>query len=76
MSENGRGEGFEQKLEKLENLVSKMESGGMKLEELLQEYSEGMRLSRELEKELDAAQADMQILSGGEIKEEEPADDL
>ncbi len=76
MSENGRGEGFEQKLEKLENLVNRMENGGMKLEELLKEYSEGIRLSKELAKELDTAQAGMQILSGGELKTEEPADGL
>lgn len=67
MSEINQGAGFEQKLEALESLVSKMENGGMKLEELLDEYARGMRLSKELTQELDAAQKKMLILKNGEL---------
>ena len=37
MSEEKTGIGFEQKLEMLESLVTRMEGGGMKLEDLLEE---------------------------------------
>lgn len=64
--------GFEQKLEMLEALVTKMEGGGMKLEELLEEYALGMRLSKELTQELDSAQAKMLVLKDGTTR---PADE-
>ncbi len=65
MNQQQEGLGFEQKIEMLESLVSKMEGGGLKLEELLEQYGIGMRLSQELMQELDAAQAKMQILKNG-----------
>lgn len=65
MNQQQEGLGFEQKIELLESLVSKMEGGGLKLEELLEQYGIGMRLSQELMQELDAAQAKMQILKNG-----------
>ena len=76
MSEEKTGIGFEQKLEMLESLVSRMESGGMKLEDLLEEYALGMRLSRELTQELEAAQAKMLVLKNGIMKPEEDGDGL
>ena len=76
MSEEKTGIGFEQKLEMLESLVSRMEGGGMKLEDLLVEYALGMRLSRELTQELEAAQAKMLVLKNGIMKPEEDGDGL
>lgn len=76
MSEEKTGIGFEQKLEMLESLVSRMEGGGMKLEDLLEEYALGMRLSRELTQELEAAQAKMLVLKNGIMKPEEDGDGL
>ena len=76
MSEEKTGIGFEQKLEMLESLVSRMEGGGMKLEDLLEEYALGMRLSRELTQELEAAQAKMLVLKNGMMKPEEDGDGL
>ena len=76
MSEEKTGIGFEQKLEMLESLVSRMEGGGKKLEDLLEEYALGMRLSRELTQELEAAQAKMLVLKNGIMKPEEDGDGL
>lgn len=76
MSEEKAGIGFEQKLEMLESLVTRMEGGGMKLEELLEEYALGMRLSKELTQELDAAQAKMLVLKNGIVKPVEDGDGL
>lgn len=76
MSEEKAGIGFEQKLEMLESLVTRMEGGGMKLEELLEEYALGMRLSKELTQELDAAQAKMLVLKNGIVKPAEDGDGL
>ena len=76
MSEEKTGIGFEQKLEMLESLVSRMESGGMKLEDLLEEYALGMRLSRELTQELEAVQAKMLVLKNGIMKPAEDGDGL
>lgn len=68
--------GFEQKLEMLEALVTKMEGGGMKLEELLEEYALGMRLSKELTQELDSAQAKMLVLKDGTTRPGDEEDGL
>lgn len=76
MSEGKTGIGFEQKLELLESLVTRMESGGMRLEELLEEYALGMRLSKELTQELDAAQAKMLVLKNGALNPVEGGDGL
>lgn len=76
MSEEKAGIGFEQKLEMLESLVTRMEGGGMKLEDLLEEYASGMRLSKELTQELDAAQAKMLVLKNGIVKPAEDGDGL
>lgn len=68
--------GFEQKLEMLEALVTKMEGSGMKLEELLEEYALGMRLSKELTQELDSAQAKMLVLKDGTTRPGDEEDGL
>lgn len=76
MSEEKTGIGFEQKLEMLESLVTRMEGGGMRLEDLLSEYALGMRLSKELTQELEAAQAKMLVLKNGSLKPAEDSDGL
>ena len=76
MSEEKTGIGFEQKLEMLESLVTRMEGGGMRLEDLLSEYTLGMRLSKELTQELEAAQAKMLVLKNGSLKPAEDGDGL
>ena len=58
---------FEEQLLELEALVRKMEEGSMALNETLAAYEQGMKLSKNLTAELDAAEKRMLELSGGEI---------
>lgn len=46
----------------LEELVQKMEEGGMTLEETLKHYENGVKLASELKKELVAAEEKLTIL--------------
>jgi len=55
---------FENRMEKLEKLVQKMETGLSSLEELLRDYEEGIKLAKALESELTAAQAHMLVVKG------------
>lgn len=64
---------FEKRLDALEALVGRMEGGGLQLDELVKLYEEGMKLSESLKKELDGAQAKLQILKGGTLQEAEEA---
>ena len=50
---------FEERLAKLEALAQKMEQSSVPLEELLKSYEEGVKLSQELEAELENARARM-----------------
>jgi exodeoxyribonuclease VII small subunit len=62
-------EKFEEALERLEELVKKMEAGEMTLEESLKAFEEGIRLSRLCAKKLDEADRRVEILlrQDGEI---------
>jgi len=64
--------GFEAKLEALEALVNQMEEGGLPLEKLLQAYEQGIKISQDLTRDLDAAQGKLMILKDGSLK---PAED-
>lgn len=64
---------FESKLQMLEELVQKMESGELTLSDTLNAYEQGMQLSKELTAELDAAEARMQELAGGKVLNMEDA---
>jgi exodeoxyribonuclease VII small subunit len=55
-------ERFEDALEKLEEIVRRMEAGEMTLEESLKAFEEGMRLSRFCAKKLDEADRRVDIL--------------
>ena len=57
---------FEDRLMELEDLVKKMEGGSLPLNEALAAYEAGMKLSRELTRELDGAEKRMLELSGGQ----------
>lgn len=46
---------FEQLLQKLQEIVDRLESGKLSLEESVQQYQEGMALSLECKKRLDQA---------------------
>ena len=57
---------FEDRLTELEDLVKRMESGSLPLNEALAAYEAGMKLSKQLTGELDAAEKRMLELSGGQ----------
>jgi len=63
---------FEDALERLEEIVKKMEEGDMTLEKSLEAFEEGVNLSRFCSKKLDEAERKVEILlkddEGGEIK--------
>ncbi|PWU14122.1 MAG: exodeoxyribonuclease VII small subunit [Bdellovibrio sp.] len=55
---------FERKLSRLEEIVQKMEKGELKLEESLQLFEEGVRISKECQIQLTEAEAKVKKLVG------------
>jgi len=53
---------FEEALKKLEKIVDDLEGGGLALEEALEKYEEGIRLSKMCAKKLEAAKKKVEIL--------------
>jgi len=53
---------FEDALGELENLVNKMEAGDLSLEESLQAFEKGVKLTREAQAKLNAAEQRVKIL--------------
>ena len=70
---------FEDQLKRLEDIVGKMESGDLTLDESLKLYEEGVKLSQSCTKRLEEAQKRIEILlrgGSGELKTVEADDDL
>jgi exodeoxyribonuclease VII small subunit len=70
MRQSGKGtampkERFEDALNKLEKIVSKLEEGDIPLEESLKLFEEGIRLSRFCNQKLDEAEKKVEILVKG-----------
>ena len=53
---------FEERLQQVEALIAKMQSGEMPLEEAMQQYEAGLNALNALEKELTAAQQRLTVL--------------
>jgi exodeoxyribonuclease VII small subunit len=53
---------FEKKLNRLEEIVQKMEKGDLALDESLKLFEEGVKLSRECHKRLNEAEAKVKML--------------
>jgi len=53
---------FEEALKKLEKIVAELENGDLALDEALEKYEEGIRLSKVCAKKLDAARKKVEIL--------------
>ncbi|MCB1644335.1 MAG: exodeoxyribonuclease VII small subunit [Pseudomonadales bacterium] len=53
---------FEESLARLEGLVSRMEAGDLSLEESLQTFEEGIKLTRECQQALAAAEQKVALL--------------
>ena len=65
---------FEDSLKELEKVAIKLETGNLGLDEAIEEFEKGMKLSKECTKKLDEAEKKINILvedANGEIKEEE-----
>ncbi len=65
---------FEDSLKELEEVAIKLETGNLGLDEAIEEFEKGMKLSKECTKKLDEAEKKINILvedANGEIKEEE-----
>ena len=56
---------FDQQLDRLETLVQKLESGHLTLEEALQQFEEGVNLSKALQLQLTDAQRRVEVLKQG-----------
>ncbi|HEY0264135.1 MAG TPA: exodeoxyribonuclease VII small subunit [Granulicella sp.] len=54
--------GFEDKLTALESVVARLERGDLSLEESVKLFEEGVKLSGECKKELEAAEGRIQML--------------
>ena len=61
---------FEQQLTQVETLISRMEEGGMSLEESVQRDEEGLTMLAALEKELQSATQRLTVLRRGADGEE------
>ena len=53
---------FEKKLTRLEDIVGKMESGNLSLEDSLKLFEEGVNHSQDLQKQLTAAEEKVKVL--------------
>lgn len=63
---------FEEKIKKLEEIATELESGKLNLDESMKKFEEGIMLSKECNKILDEAEKKITILinDNGELKEE------
>jgi exodeoxyribonuclease VII small subunit len=57
---------FEDALKRLEKIVGDLEGGGLSLDEALEKYEEGIRLSKTCARRLEAARKKVEILLKGE----------
>ena len=62
MTKNGKKDSFEERLKKLEGLVSELESGKKGLEESLETFEKGVSLAKDLSLQLEEAKAKVEVL--------------
>ncbi len=74
MSETGKTLSFEEKLQQVQELTGKIESGILPLEESVKEYERGMKILGELTAELDGMNRRLTVLQNG--KETEGSDEI
>ena len=72
MMENDKEINFEEAMEKLEEIASELENGKLSLDESLNKFEEGMKLSKKCNEIIENAEKKITILlqNGDEIKEE------
>ena len=79
MPAKGKEPTFEEALKSLENVVAKLESGEIKLEESIRLFEEGMKLSSLCQKRLDDADRKIEVLlrkPGGVVSGTEDESDI
>ena len=59
---------FEKALAELEKIVARMESGELSLEQALASHKRGLELAKYCQKQLEAAQQQVQVLEGEVLK--------
>ena len=64
---------FEKSLQQLEKIVGNMESGELGLQDSLEQFEKGIKLSRECQQALTDAEQKVQVLLGEELKEDPDA---
>ena len=72
-TEPARKQDFEQSLARLEEVVRKLESANLPLDQAMKLFEEGMQLSRDCQEQLEKAEARVEILlkkAGGELAAE------
>ncbi len=67
---------FEKKLARLEEIVVKMESGNLSLEDSLKLFEEGVKNSRECQKQLSEAEEKVKVLVSVDKKGQAVTEDL
>ena len=67
---------FEKKLTRLEEIVQKMEGGDLSLDDSLKLFEEGIKLSRECNKELNTAEQKVKKLIGVDSQGEPVLEDF
>ncbi len=59
---------FKEAMEKLEKIVDELEKGDLDLDEAINKFEEGIKLSKLLKKKLDEAEQKIEIIKKKEIK--------
>lgn len=60
---------FEDNMKKLEDIVEKLESGDIKLDESIKLFEEGIKLTKLLQKTLDDAEGKIKVVAENSLKD-------
>ena len=66
---------LEKAMGELEDIVEQLEAGDLPLDKSLQQFEKGVKLSRDCQAALEAAEQKVEVLMGDELKAFEPEDD-
>ncbi len=69
MSEEGKTLSFEERLQQVQEITGKIESGALPLEESVKEFERGMKILGELTAELDGMNRRLAVLQNGKETE-------
>lgn len=67
--EKKQAAGFEEKLAKVQQLITVIENGKLPLEDVVKEYENGMKILNELDSELNDINRRLTVLQGGKENE-------